>query len=447
MFTISDPRISIIADTLGPKADLHIVGGAVRDALMTNQKELIVGNDIDLATALPATKAIRILEDAGIRCVDVALKHSTVLAVPIKNQPGIEITTFRSINSEDCIEEGTSIEGDLALRDFTINSIAFSLNTMNIVDPLSGVQDLETRIIKASGDPNKRFKEDPLRILRLARFAGAFGFDIQPETLNAAIKSSDLVQKVSPERIGSELKKMLLSQHPSACIRTLKRIGVLKHILPEVSRLVGVEQNIYHKDDVFDHTMEVLDKTEAKLPNRLAALLHDISKPECLSVDDKPTIRHFYLHEKFGSKLTKSILKRLVYSNELASIVSKVVFTHMRPLDAGDGGLRRLLRDLEGNYEVWRDLKEADASSCQADPKLVKNQLQEFDQRMDRIVNAPEVHKFSNLAIDGDDLLELGFDEGPKIGIVLRAIHEEVINDPTLNEKEILISKAKSLLN
>jgi tRNA nucleotidyltransferase (CCA-adding enzyme) len=264
-----------------------------------------------------------------------------------------------------------------------------------------------------------------------------------------------LIEKVSAERIRDELSKILVAEDPSPAFQLLMDTGILSLILPEVARLRGVEQNCYHKDDVFVHTMEVIKRSQAELSLRLAALLHDISKPETLSIDSpeviktksKSTIRHFYCHESVGAKKAKEILKRLKFDKDTVSSVSSIVRHHMRPIECGQAGLRRILRDLNGDYEIWRKLKEADASSCATDPEIVAAQLTEFDQRVEELLAEPEVHKFSNLAVNGKDLMSLGFEAGRDLGDTLSKLHEVVIENPVLNNKNALLAKAKDILN
>ncbi len=457
---LKDNRIKLIKAALGPEHQLFVVGGAVRDYLLEQESSVASSaskkaSDIDLACSLPATETLSLLHSSGIRTVDIALQHSTVLAVPLANQPGIEITSLRAKTEDGRIVEGSSLEEDLSLRDFTLNSTAVCVWSGELKDPHNYKADLKNRILKASGEASQRIKEDPLRMIRAARFSATHGFTVSPCLFQAMREQASLIKKVSVERIRDELSKILVAEDPSPAFKLLLGSGLLSLILPEFARLHGVEQNCYHKDDVFVHTLEVIQRSEPELSLRLSALLHDISKPETLSIDspeviknkDKSTIRHFYCHESVGAKRAKEILTRLKFDKETVSSVSNIVRHHMRPLECGKAGLRRILRDLNGDYQVWRKLKEADASSCATDPEIVAAQLTEFDQRVVELLAEPEVHKFSNLAVNGRDLLSMGFVAGRELGETLSKLHEVVIENPELNNKNSLLAKAKDILN
>jgi len=448
-----DRRLDLIKQALGREQQLYLVGGAVRDSLLRLQNK--GSSDLDLACSLPAKETLRLLDQAGIRTVDVALQHSTVLAVPVADQPGIEITSLRSRESDGSIVEGTSLEQDLSLRDFTVNSLAICAWSGELKDPHGFLKDIESKVLRACGDPSLRIKEDPLRMIRAARFKASHNFQLNEELFLAIRENSELIRNVSVERVRDELSKLLVAEDPGRGLLLLLETGILSIVLPEVARLRGVEQNCYHKDDVFIHTLEVIGRSEPELVTRLAALFHDISKPETLSIDSAEeilrkgsnTIRHFYCHESVGARRTEEILERLKFPGRLVSSVSNVVKHHMRPLECGKSGLRRILRDLDEDYDVWRKLKEADASSCAADPEMIAEQLRDFDLRIEKLRAEPEVHKFSNLAVNGKDLIGIGFQEGPELGETLAALHEEVLDDPKMNEKEILLSRASKILN
>jgi tRNA nucleotidyltransferase (CCA-adding enzyme) len=438
---ISDERVRLIANALGSDAHLHVVGGTVRDLFLK-----ISLKDLDLACKFTPEEIIKRLEAKNIRTIPTGLKHQTVTAVPVPNAGNVEITTFRDkgMTPKGGVIASTSIEEDLRYRDFTINALAINVETGEILDLANGVSDITNKLLKAVGNPDKRFEEDPLRIMRLIRFYAQFGFSIETATYQSAkIRSKDL-SIVSVERIREEFNKILLSDSPELGFELLRDFGILEAYLPEVFAYVNFEQNEFHKADLYHHTLEVITNTPKDLELRLSALFHDVGKPPTLTVDQNGS-RHFYKHESVGAEMTSEILERLKYSNQVIKNVSTLVRTHMRPIDAGASGLRRLLRDTGELFPKWRKLKEADGLACKLEENVFKEQLTVFDEKIEEIVSEPSVHKLSNLAICGEDLIAIGMEPSPKMGEVLRALHEKVLDDPSLNTKEILIGLARKM--
>ena len=437
-----DPRVVKIRAALGADGAVCLVGGTVRDALLGSSHA-----DLDIATALdPDTVRIR-LESAGIHVIPTGLKHQTVTAVPIPETSAVEITTFRGpgMNPAGGLVASSSIEEDLCYRDFTINALAYDLARGAIIDPIGGRKDLAAKIVRAVGSPAERFTEDPLRCLRMIRFAAALGFDIDPPTYQAARGFTRQAAAVSIERIREEFSRILVSPRAESGIRQLYDLGLLAVFLPEIAGFYGFEQNRFHRADLFNHTLAVVSGTGPELGLRLSALFHDVGKPPTLSVDENGD-RHFYLHEDVGAKMTREILLRLKYPGDLIDEVATLVRTHMRPLDAGAGGLRRLLRDTGDLFPQWRELKEADASACKIEPETLRAQFEKFDLNMAEVLKGPKVSPLKSLAIDGNELMALGVPFGPAVGETLRALHERVLDDPQLNEKETLSRLAQEML-
>lgn len=432
---MSNSRVASLLSALGNSAQLHIVGGTVRDALLG-----IEPKDLDFACALLPEQIIVALESAGIRTIPTGLKHQTVTALPAEELPAVEITSFRSAGMSPAggVSAGCSIEEDLRYRDFTINAIAYSLASCELVDPNEGAQDLQMRVIRAVGDASARFREDPLRIVRMVRFSCQEDFSVDPLTFERARPFVIALPQVSIERIRDEFSKILISDRPDHGFARLADLGILQHFLPEVAAFLNYEQNRFHKADLFHHTMEVVCRVQKDLILRWAALLHDVGKPKTLSTDAEGE-RHFFKHETVGASMTRDILERLRYSHDFVNSVETLVRTHMRPLNAGPGGLRRLLRDTAELYPQWRELKWADSSACKIDPELVDEQLADFDRVIEEVRRGPDVRKLRDLAINGNDLLSLGEPAGPLIGIILRALHEMVLDNPELNTKEALL--------
>jgi len=437
---VAEPNLTALQAALGTDSALHLVGGTVRDILLER-----AGSDIDLATSLLPDQVRTRLEGAGIHVVPTGLKHQTVTAV--LDGSHYEITTFRGpgMRSSGGVVHGNSIEQDLIHRDFTINALAYSFQTKEIVDVLNGVQDLRREKVRTCGSPNDRFEEDPLRMLRLIRIAMELSFSIDEKSAKAAHTLAHLLEGVSVERMREEMIRILLSPEPRRGFIILAELGLLNTVLPEMIPSVGCEQNRFHSDDVFLHTLEVIEKTEPELIVRLSALFHDIGKPHTISIDGVTGERHFFKHETVGAEITREALKRLKFSNEIREAVSLLVQTHMRPLDAGPPGLRRLLRDTGDYFEHWRKLKEADTLSTKIDPSQFKKAIADFDERMEEIKKGPPVSPLASLAIKGKDLLDKGFPESPKIGIVLRALHEKVLDDLAINERETLLKMSEEI--
>lgn len=426
--------ITSIFEALGPQAKLHLVGGTVRDIFSGLEPE-----DIDLACALPIQEAQQRLEQAGLYVVPTGLKHGTITIVIEKNN--IELSSFRKPNSG---ELGLSIAEDLAGRDFTINAIAFDLINKKIIDPFAGAKHLESGVLTCVGAPSARFEEDALRILRMVRFGTAAGRKIDANTLKEARRLKSLLAQVSIERIRAELERILLAPEAKQGFLTLLELGILELILPEVIPAVGFEQNEFHVHDVFVHTLAVIENCRNDLVLRLSALFHDLGKAHTLSIDEQGR-RHFYKHELVSEELQKQAMKRLRFSNEQIDAVARLVRMHMRPLDCGPSAVRRLMRDLGNQFDTWLELKRADATPVQ-DKKIFE---QEFTNFMTLVNEEKErLHKlhYNKLAINGHDLMQLGVEEGVKMGQILKQLEEFVLEEPANNTRELLLREAKELI-
>lgn len=420
----------------GVWSPLYVVGGTVRDAYLRRGSA-----DIDLASPLLPVELAKRLEMSGLRVLPTGLKHQTV-TVLWEDGSTAEITTFRKqgITSKEGVVQGDTIEEDLRLRDFTINALAYGVHDQRIIDPCQGICDLNNGVLRGVEDPEQRFKEDPLRILRMVRLACTLNFGIDTETYAAAIRVVPMLRETSAERIREEFNRIVMSSLPGLGLRLLADLGVVASHFPELAVCVGFEQNRFHKADVFEHTLEVVENVEADLTLRLAALFHDIGKPPTMTLDEVDGDRHFFKHEVVGAELTEQLMSRLRYSNEMIRDVSELVRLHMRPTEAGAGGLRRLLRDTGELFERWRALKDADARACRLPGEHVDALMEKFDLAMAEIRHGPAVSPLASLAVKGRDLLKSGYKAGPAIGIILRALHERVLDDPSLNEKSTLLA-------
>lgn len=437
---LADERTVVLKHALA-EPELYIVGGAVRDAIGG-----VLAKELDFTVPLLPAEISHRLAAKGIVTIPTGLKHQTVTAVIGESGRNVEITTFHGpgMRPEGGVQAATTIEQDLYFRDFTINSLALAVASGTIVDPHGGMNDLQQRVLRST-DPTERFREDPLRIMRMVRFASTLGFTIERATFAAARELRTDFAKVSVERIRDELVRILLSERPDEGFQLLHELRILQDILPEVVTFFGFEQNKFHKADLFVHTFEVVKSVRPELIIRLAALFHDVAKPLTVSVGEDGE-RHFFLHEKIGAELVRDILHRLKFSNASIDAVARLVLTHMRPLEAGSGGLRRILRDTAEHYPLWRELKEADALACKVDEDDFRARLADFDSRMVEVMKGPQVSPLSSLAVDGNDLMSIGFAPSRALGDCLKALHEMVLDNPELNSKEALLPLAQQRL-
>jgi len=417
----------------------YIVGGSVRDMLLGRTP-----SDYDVATDALPEEIEEVFKD--YKTIEVGKKFGTVVVV--QREGNIEVTTFRQDGEyvdgrrPEEVFFSKNLKDDVSRRDFTINSLAYNKNT-GIIDYFDGVEDLKKKIIRTVGDPEKRFKEDYLRIIRAVRFATQLGFSIEENTFNACKLYSKYLSNISMERIQEEFFKIMLSEKPSIGIRLLKDIGALEVFLPELLDAVGFNQhNPHHEMDVFEHTMCVIDAVEPILHLRLAALFHDIGKPHILTIDEKG-VGHFYGHDKLGAQMAKDILKRLKASNDIIYKVSLLIDRHMTQHEnLKEKGIKKLLAAM-GEEEIFTLLKlqKADRLCSNRDANI--DDLIEREEKIKKIIENKEPYSVKHLAINGDDLINLGFSQGRIIGEILNYLLKKVIENSELNEREKLIEIVK----
>lgn len=421
---------------LAKDSKLHIVGGTVRDFFLGDETA-----DIDLAAALPPEESRRRLMAAGLRVIETGLKHGTITTVLEKRN--VEITTFRH-QSAALSGKHSEITQDLAARDFTVNAMAFCVDSETLLDPFDGEKDLGEGILRAVGVAQERFEEDALRIIRMVRLGPCQALLIEEHTREAAKLLAPRLKTISIERIRVELEKMLMSAHPADGFRTLRDLDLLQYTVNELIPTVGFEQNEFHIHDVFEHTLWVIERAPKVLTLRLAGLFHDIAKPLTLTVDQDGS-RHFYRHENIGEEITRAAMTRLRFSGELTDAVCKLVRYHMRPLDCGPAAVRRLIRDLGPQFDAWRAFKMADAPPVIPQQEFAKDLLK-FEQMVDDEQRRLAELDFRRLAINGHDLMNLGLEEGVLLGEVMQKLQEAVIEKPELNSREKLTKLAKEFI-
>ena len=358
------------------RKQLYIVGGTVRDVLLNRG----ASNDADMATDAKPNEIKRIVAPTRPGAVVLVGERFGTVRLHYENEI-IEITTFRSeqYNAESRKPEvcfGTNLEDDLLRRDFTINAMARHPLTGQVIDPFGGKQDLEGHILRAVGnDPDKRFDEDPLRLLRAVRFAAQLDFTIEPETRRSIIRQAHKLQKISRERIRDEMNKLLLSEHPAKGLDLLVELGLMQWIVPEVLELRGVSQaatgsaRTIHTKDVYAHVLRVVQRSSPRLVCRWSALLHDIAKPRTRTVEEGRV--HFFGHEDVGAHMARDILKLLHFDRDFIESVSRIVQLHMRAnsyeSDWTDGAVRRLMLDSGNDLPDLLDLSQADITSYRQD--------------------------------------------------------------------------------
>ena len=415
------------------------VGGAVRDSLLgLRPGDWDVGTDAtpDRVRALfPSTHAI-------------GVEHGTV-GVRVEGET-VEVTTFRADVVTDGrhaqVRFGVSLEEDLARRDFTINAIAWDPLAGALHDPHGGVADLSARRLRAVGDPDRRFPEDYLRILRGLRFAARLDLEIEPATRAALLRHASGVTRLSGERVRDELVKTLAQcRSASRALDAWRDAGVLARLLPEVAVCFGVEQNRFHADDVGRHTLMVVDQVHPRRPLlRLAALFHDVGKPPARSVHPRTGDWWFPDHAETGARLAAQARARLRFSAREIERVTHLVRVHMDlpPPEAGDAAIRRWVRRV-GEENVWDlyrvHLADWRGNRLRGDPAP----LIAMYRRVRRVLREAHALRREDLAIGGRELRELGIEPGPAMGAVLERLLQRVVDDPSLNTRERLLALAR----
>ncbi|MBD3168572.1 MAG: HD domain-containing protein [candidate division Zixibacteria bacterium] len=439
-----------IIEAISKAGKIYEVGGTVRDRFI--HKDIRFKDRDYLVTGVPYNELSEILRGYGR--VDLVGKSFGVIKF---TPPGMGITydialPRREVSTgeghrdfEVDFDHNLRVEEDLLRRDFTINAIALDLSDNTLADPLNGRKDIEDKLIRMVSENS--FPDDPLRMLRAVQFAARFKFTIEPVTLKAIKKNASRISTVSAERIQEELNKMLLrADRPSTGFRIMHNTGLLKGILPELEETVGVDQpGPYHRFDVFEHTMEAVDHSIKRLPVRLAALFHDISKPQTRELTDKGGAT-FYGHERKAAGVARSVMKRLRYSNEITEDVRVLVYRHMYTDRVTDKGLRRLIRNV-GKERIFDllDLRRADiiAQGRGQNPA----QVDKFEKRIRDELERKPPFSVKDLDINGWDLMEeFKLKPGPLIGDILNYLLELVLDEPELNKKEILLQNAKEFL-
>lgn len=416
------------------------VGGCVRDFLMGRPCD-----DMDITTSARPAEMEKILNDHHIKFIETGLKHGTITAVIAGGS--FEITTYRTDGvykdnrHPEHVEFVTDIKEDLSRRDFTINAMAYN-DRVGIVDLFGGRDDLDKKIIRAVGDPDKRFKEDALRIMRAIRFASVLSFDIETQTKKAIFNNKDLLKNVSYERFFSELSKLLLGENVFDVLMEYREIiGV---VIPELQAIFHIPQNTkWHIYDVWGHTCKSVEAAPKDLALRLTMLLHDIGKAYSKTTDENGT-DHFKGHQKISAEYAKAVLKRLKVPNEIYDRVMFLVPIHDMHIGTDRKKIKKWLSKAgENNLRDLIEVKRADKLA--QNPEMTERELSNLDvtqKELDRIIQEGEPFTVKALAVNGYDLISLGY-HGEEIGEKLAFLLQKVIDGELENDKESLMTYLK----
>lgn len=414
----------------------YVVGGCVRDFILG-----LTPHDWDICTSATPNQILEVFKCYKI--IETGLQHGTVTIV--LNGEQYEITTYR-IDGEytdnrrpDSVEFTTDLVEDLRRRDFTMNAIAYN-ETYGMIDPFGGLTDIKNKTIKCVGSAKERFSEDTLRILRAIRFAAQLDFTIDEDTDSEIHKQYNSLNNISMERITSEFCKIVKSKSFPRLIELYK--DVFSFIVPEINDMIGFKQNNpYHIYDVFDHTVAAIKNCDSEdLITRLATLFHDIGKPHCFQ-DGEDGHRHFKGHGKVSAEMTDKIMRRMKFDNDTREKVVELVTYHDSIFNVGEKYIKRWLNKIgEDQFRRLIVLRRADIKA--QNPIYAKERLEKVDNvelSLEKVLEENLCFTLKDLAVNGRDLIELGYKQSKEIGVVLNNLLEKVIDGDVANDKEELL--------
>lgn len=446
--TISMPeKVEFIIDTLMEHGfEAYAVGGCVRDMILGRNPE-----DWDITTSATPQEVKNLFR----RTIDTGIQHGTVTVMLDKD--GYEVTTYRidgeyedNRHPKDVAFTKNLLE-DLKRRDFTINAMAYN-NRDGLVDAFDGMNHIEQKRICCVGNPEDRFDEDALRMLRAVRFSGQLGFSIEEQTGAAIRKKASFLKNISAERIRVELNKLITSKGPEQ-IREAYRTSMTRVILPEFDVMMETEQNNpHHIYTVGEHTIHAVQEIgknggDSKSILCWTMLLHDVAKP-LVKTTDELGVHHFYGHAEKGSELSKSILKRLKFDNYTIDMVSRLIYYHDYQFTLTPSGMRRAVFKIgEDLMKLLFQVKRADVFAQNPSTQEEKLRLiQEAERLYEEIEKNKNCINLKSLAVNGQDLMKIGFPAGKKLGEVLNQLLEQVLEKPEINNKETLLELAGQYL-
>lgn len=419
--------------------EAFLIGGSVRDFVMG----LPIG-DIDITTNATPEEVKQVFVD--FRVIETGIKHGTV-TVLINNEP-LEITTYRSEGTysdnrhPDSVIFSNSLADDVVRRDFTMNGIAYDFDN-GFCDLVGGLEDIKNKTIRCIGDAETRFCEDALRILRAMRFSSVLGFEIETETKNAIHKCKDLLKNISAERIREEFTKLICGKNAYTVLQEFS--DVITVFIPEIRDCVNFEQkNRHHCFDVYTHTLKAVEKSSQNSTIRLALFFHDIGKPSVAHFDEKGE-QHFYSHPKVSAEMTEKIMTRLRFDNDTKNKVVTLVKMHDSPIMVTDmtkpdrKRLKKIMSQI-GSELIFDliEIKYCDNSAQNPEYFRGEDFYKQTREIVNEIINEKECFSIKHLAVDGNDLIALGF-RGKKIGETLEKCLTAVIDGKVENEKSELI--------
>lgn len=453
--------------------EVFLVGGCVRDLIMAREPK-----DWDITTNAKPEEIIPLFEktiyENNFGTVGVCISkessldidstkkvtHETAYDVThVTKYDIVEVTPYRTeakysdFRHPDEIKFSDNIEDDLKRRDFTINALAYNPDKGQIIDLYKGQEDIKDKVIRAVGSPNDRFQEDALRMLRAIRFSTQLGFALSYDTMQAIVDNSNLLKNISTERIRDEFVKIIMSKDSMIGIGLLSKLGLLKYIIPELEEGIGCEQKGEHIYDVWEHLLHALDHACNKdwsLEIRLSALFHDIGKPRTRRWDGTKAGGKgkytFYGHEVVGARMTKIIMERLKFPQKTSEMVLKLVRGHMFFSDTETitlSAVRRVVANV-GKENIWDLMNVRECDRVGMKKKEAPYRLRKYHAMIEEVLHDPI--SVGQLAIDGEYMIKnLGILPGPRMGWILNATLEEVLDDPTKNTKEHLSDLVKSL--
>ena len=418
--------------------EAYAVGGCVRDTILNREPD-----DWDITTSAKPMEIKRLFPVP----IDTGIQHGTVTV--LKNHVGYEVTTYR-IDGEYADNRHpkeviftANLKEDLLRRDFTINAMAYN-HEEGIIDEYGGLDDIRDGIIRCVGNPYDRFSEDALRIMRAVRFSAQLGYRIEEETSKAIIKLSPNLASISAERINTELTKLLLSPNPDY-LRDAYRLGITGVVLPELDRCMECEQvNPHHCYSVGEHTLHSLKIVPDDKVLRYTMLFHDFGKPDTQSVGEDGRM-HFYGHPAVSERMASDIMHRLKFDNDTMNAVKLLCKNHDLEITEDNKHVRRAMNKLgTDNFGKLLMVKRADCmaqSDYKREEKLAS--LDNLTSIYNEIVNAGECVCMKDLAVCGRDLIDLGIKPGPAMGAILDELLNKVIDDPALNDREVLLEIVK----
>ncbi|MEA3399298.1 MAG: HD domain-containing protein [Patescibacteria group bacterium] len=426
--------------------EAYIVGGCVRDLLLSRDPK-----DWDVTTNAKPDEIIPLFKKTVYenKFGTVAVIHETVSGETYQ----IEVTPYRieakysDFRHPDEVKFSKKIEDDLKRRDFTINAMAFS-SKGHLIDLYKGQEDLKDKIIRTVGTPSDRFEEDALRMLRAVRFSAQLGFTISHETMEEILKKSDLIKKISFERIRDEFTQIIMSENSVSGVAMLSKLGLLKHIMPELEQGIECEQGGEHIYDVYEHLLHALGHSTDKgwsFEVRLAALFHDIGKPKSRRPGEKKEYT-FYGHEVVGARITKKIMERLKYPKKTTNLVVSYVRNHMFFSDTeiiSLSAVRRVVKKV-GKENIWKLMQIRECDRVGMNKKEAPYRLRKYHSMIEQVLRDPI--SVNQLKINGEIMMnELKIKPSPRMGWILYALLEKVLDDPKNNTEEYLKNRALEL--